>query len=151
MLIETNKHYIKDQHQQEEKLKNCAVRVICNIIHLKVNFIRQNAFLLIKFWKGNLKKNSGKIIFKCYEKNQNRNKLMLLMKFYNRWKIKTLNIISKTKRIIDLIKTLEVNSNNINDARIISREIVARITAHVKKEKGEEVKKIRILIVIKMN
>ena len=141
MLIETNKHYIKDQNKQEEKLQNCAVRVIYNIIHQKINFIRLKTYLLIKFWKGNLKKNSGKIFFQCYETYQNRNKQIVLFKYFSRFKIKTLNVISKTKRIIDLIKSLEINNNNINDARTISREIVSKITEHIKREAANRNKK----------
>ena len=64
MLVETNKHYIKEQRQQSEKLQEWGLKVIYNILLGNKNRIVQNAFYIIKFSRISLLKNREKILSK---------------------------------------------------------------------------------------
>ena len=68
MLVETNKHYIKEQRQQTEKFKQWGIKVIYNIITNHIILNLQKSFSNIKFNKKQLIDKKGKNLFRCYEK-----------------------------------------------------------------------------------
>jgi len=141
MLIETNKHYIKDQMNNEDKLKNSCAHVINNTILMNIYNKKLYCFLMIKFYKKKVFKNKGNIIFKCYEKFRNKIKNNILLKYFNRFKIICINSKPKVERIIELIESLEINNGNINEARNINKYILNKITQFIMKNKKQEDKK----------
>jgi hypothetical protein len=113
MLVETNKHYIKEQRQQSEKLQEWGLKVIVNIILSNKNRIVENAFYIIKYNRISLTKNREKILIKYYQKYRNKMKKEFLKKYFMKFKIKAIELKPREERIFDLIKVLDINNNNI--------------------------------------
>ena len=134
MLVETNKHYIKEQRQQSEKIQEWGLKVIFNIFINNKNIKLQNAFYLIKYSKISFKKNRGKILFKYYEKYKKK----IIKKYFIRFRIKTIELIPRDERILDLIKGLIIDDKNIENAEKIEKLIKEKIVFFNKEKEEEE-------------
>ena len=140
MLVETNKHYIKEQRQQSEKLQEWGLKVIFNILLGNKNRIIQNAFYIIKFSRISLSKNREKIIFKYYQKYRLKAQNEFIKKNFIKFKIKSIELKPREERILDLIKGINVNLNNIENIQKIERLIDEKINVFNESKKEEEEK-----------
>ena len=140
MLVETNKHYIKEQRQQSEKLQEWGLKVIFNILLGNKNRIVQNAFYIIKFSRISLSKNREKIIFKYYQKYRLKAQNEFIKKNFIKFKIKSIELKPREERILDLIKGINVNLNNIENIQKIERLIDEKINVFNESKKEEEEK-----------
>jgi len=143
MLVETNKHYIKEQRQQSEKLQEWGLKVIFNILLGNKNRIVQNAFYIIKFSRISLSKNREKILFKYYQKYRLKAQNEFIKKNFIKFKIKSIELKPREERILDLIKGINVNLNNIENVQKIEKLIDEKINVfnESKKEEEEKIKK----------
>ena len=140
MLVETNKHYIKEQRQQSEKLQEWGLKVIFNILLGNKNRIVQNAFYIIKFSRISLSKNREKIIFKYYQKYRLKAQNEFIKKNFIKFKIKSIELKPREERILDLIKVINVNLNNIENIQKIEKLIDEKINVFNESKKEEEEK-----------
>ena len=140
MLVETNKHYIKEQRQQSEKLQEWGLKVIFNILLGNKNRIIQNAFYIIKFSRISLSKNREKIIFKYYQKYRLKAQNEFIKKNFIKFKIKSIELKPREERILDLIKGINVNLNNIENIQKIEKLIDEKINVFNESKKEEEEK-----------
>ena len=140
MLVETNKHYIKEQRQQSEKLQEWGLKVIFNILLGNKNRIVQNAFYIIKFSRISLSKNREKIIFKYYQKYRLKAQNEFIKKNFIKFKIKSIELKPREERILDLIKGINVNLNNIENIQKIEKLIDEKINVFNESKKEEEEK-----------
>ena len=140
MLVETNKHYIKEQRQQSEKLQEWGLKVIYNILLGNKNRIVQNAFYIIKFSRISLLKNREKILFKYYQKYRMKAQNEFIKKNFIKFKIKSIELKPREERILDLIKGINVNLNNIENVQKIEKLIDEKIKVFNELEKEEEIK-----------
>ena len=143
MLVETNKHYIKEQRQQSEKLQEWGLKVILNILLGNKNRIVQNAFYIIKFSRISLSKNREKIFFKDYQKYRLKAQNEFIKKNFIKFKIKSIELKPREERILDLIKGIKANLNNIENIQKIEKLISEKINIfnELKKEEEEKNKK----------
>ena len=137
MLVETSKHYIKEQRQQFEKLQEWGLKVIINILLSNKIRIAQNAFYLIKYSRMSLKKNKERIFFKYYQKYRKKVKNEFIKKFFTKFKIKTIELKPREERIFELIKGLNIKDNNLENIKKIEKIIKEKILSFNKTKEEE--------------
>ena len=142
MLVETNKHFIKEQRQQFEKLQEWGLKVIINILLNSKNRILQNVFYLIKYNRISFSKNRGKIIFKYYQKYREKIKNEFIKQYFLKFKIKSIEIRPREERILNLLDGLKIENLNVDILEKIEKLIQEKI-ANFKKAKKEEEEKIK--------
>ena len=138
MLVETNKHYIKEQRQQTEKLKQWAIKDIYNIISNNIILKLQKSFFNIQNSKKQLIEKKGNNFFRCYEKYKTKFKKECLKKYFFKLKIKSIELKPKIEKIIDLITELSITNENIETAKKIKTSISKKITEFTGENDQEE-------------
>ena len=138
MLVETNKHYIKEQRQQTEKLKQWGIKVIYNIITNHIILNLQKSFSNIKFNKKQLIDKKGKNLFRCYEKYKKKFNELCLKNYFFKFKIKSLELKPKIEKINDLLTEISVDNENITTAKKIQKSISKKILEFNGKKNSEE-------------
>ena len=142
MLVETNIHYIKEQRQQTEKLQEWGLKLIFNILLYCKNRIIQNSFHLIKYSKITIKKNKGKILFKCYQKYRDKKLKDFITQYFIKFRVKSIELKPREERILDLVKGLKITDKNIENIEKIEEIIKEKINffKDIKKEENNKLK-----------
>ena len=142
MLVETNKHYIKEKIQQIEKIQEWGLKVIFNILLSNKNRIVQNAFYMIKYNRMSLMKNKEKNLINFYKKYRTKVQNEFIKKYFTKFKIRTIELKPREERIYDLIKGLNIDTKNIEIVKKIERLINDKtLCFNKKKEEGDINKK----------